>query len=176
MKSRSLKHFVVLTGVYFMLSTCLYAQKPDWSPFLPLIGSWVGEGGGKPGLATGGFSYTFDLDKNILTRRNFAQYPAAEGRPAARHDDLLIIYPALEGGFSAIYFDNEGHTIQYRVSFEKDSSAIVFTSTNSSGPRFRLTNKLLATDYMKIIFEFSPGGAAPLQTYIEAEARKNDLK
>jgi hypothetical protein len=175
MKNNSLTNLIRLMGIYILLSTCLYAQKPDWSPFLPLVGSWVGEGGGKPGVANGGFTYTFDLDKNILTRRNFAQYPAAEGRPASRHDDLLIIYPVQQSGFSAIYFDNEGHTIQYNVSFEKDSSTFVFTSTNSAGPKFRLTNKLLSPDYMKIVFEFSPGGAAPMQTYIEAEARKTSL-
>ena len=57
------------------------------------------------------------------------------------HEDLLIVYPAPSGpGFRAIYFDNEGHTIPYRVAMSPTGPSLVFESEGVAGePRFRLS-------------------------------------
>src|SRR5579859_5246529 len=101
--------------VALLAAASCWAQKQDpWTPFQALIGDWVGEGGGGPGQGEGGFSFQFDLRKNVLVRKNYAAYPAQNGRPAFRHDDLMIIYlDDVSKHPRAIYVDTEGHTIRY---------------------------------------------------------------
>src|SRR5262249_32328531 len=55
-----------------------------------LLGDWVSIS--QPGKATGSFSFTREVQGRVLTRRNHADYPAAKGRPASTHDDLMVIY------------------------------------------------------------------------------------
>src|SRR5215813_7620141 len=71
-----------------------------------LVGDWQGEGGGKPGQASGGgFSFTFELQGKVLVRRSFSEYAATPERPGFRHDDLMVVYQDQGGkGFRAIYF------------------------------------------------------------------------
>ena len=57
-------------------------------------------------------------------------------RTGAAHDDLMVIY--LDPGPRAIYFDSEGHTIHYRLSFPAAESA-VFDSEPAPGPAYRLS-------------------------------------
>ncbi len=81
-----------------------------------LVGSWAGEGGGAPGQGSGSFSFTPDLQGKILLRKSFAEYPAANGNPAARHDDLMVVYrDGPSRRLRAIYFDSEDHTIEYDI-------------------------------------------------------------
>ncbi len=73
----------------------------------PLIGEWRGEGSGEPGKGSGVFSFKADLDNHILVRKSHSEYPAANGRPATIHDDLMVIYlEAANAPSKAIYFDN----------------------------------------------------------------------
>ena len=83
----------------------------DWQPLQFLIGNWTGEGSGTPGNGAGAFSFEPDLQRHILVRKSFAEYPPANGKPAYRHDDLLIVYRE-DGQLRAIYFDNEDHVIR----------------------------------------------------------------
>src|SRR6185369_15387659 len=131
---------VLLVACTFLLIAPARAQHSNelnWDPFRFLLGDWVGEGSGKPGEATGGFSFSFDLEKKILVRRNSANYPAAKDKPAYSHTDLMIIYQEAASNVTrAIYFDNEGHIINYAAAFSKDNSRLVFTSEPSaSAPR-----------------------------------------
>jgi hypothetical protein len=90
----------------------------NWEPFRFLIGEWTGKGSGSPGEAGGAFSFSFDLEEKILVRRNRADYPATKEKPAYSHTDLMVIYK--EGPATrAIYFDNEGHIINYAVTVSK---------------------------------------------------------
>lgn len=100
---------------------------PDpWADWKFLLGEWAaGESSGVPGQASkGSFTLAPDLNGKILVRKNHAEYPPANGRPAIVHDDLMIIYRAA-GATRAFYSDNEGHVIQYRISFSADLKKIV---------------------------------------------------
>src|SRR5215831_7558904 len=92
-------------------------EKSDpWAAYRFLLGEWVGEGDGKPGQGSGGFSFATELDGKVLVRKNRNHIPAANGRPAATHEDLLVVYRGTDGKRNkAIYFDNEDHVIQYDV-------------------------------------------------------------
>ncbi len=148
------------------------AKAPDWSAWQPLLGEWVGEGTGAPGEGSGGFAYAADLQGRVIVRRNFADYPAAGGRPAFSHSDLMVIYQEPSGAVRADYFDNEGHVIRYGASWSPDGRAVTFVSDAVAGaPRYRLTQALAGADRMTIRFEIaSPAAPDSFRTYIEARA------
>ncbi len=143
---------------------CLHAE--DWGPLQFLVGEWTGEGSGQPGESSAGsFSFAPDLQGTILVRKSFAEYPAANGRPASRHDDLTIVYrDSASKQLRATYWDNEGHVIQYRV--EPAAGGAVFSSD-----QYRLTYTAVEKNQVKIKFEVAQPGKGFI-TYIEARARK----
>ena len=135
---------ILLTISILLLSISSFAQRnTTWAKWEWLIGEWQGEGTGKPGAGTGTFSFKPDLDEKILVRKSHSEYPATPGKPEVIHDDLMIIYSDYSGTPSkAIYFDNEGHTINYLITYITD--AIVMTSEKvTNAPVFRLTYSLL---------------------------------
>ncbi len=146
----------------------------DWSAYQFLVGEWVGEGAGSPGEGTGGFTFSFDLQKRILVRTNFAEYPAMNGRPAFRHDDLMVVHQEPGKPVSAEYFDNEGHVIHYTVTISGDGKSFLFVSDSSSSePRYRLTNTKEGDDKLVITFEIAPPGKPDaFRQYIKASARR----
>jgi hypothetical protein len=139
------------------------------------MGFWVGEGSGDPGKGSGRFSFALDLDEKILVRRHHAEFPAAGGRPAASHDDLLITYRSEpDKATKAIYFDNEGHVIHYTASFSSDGRNLTFLSdATTAGPRFRLSYTAGQDGELLIKFEIAPpGNPDAFKTYVEGKARR----
>jgi hypothetical protein len=105
-----------------------------WKKLDFLAGQWIGVAGAKEtplGPGQGTFSFQPELNHKILVRRNQARYDSG-----VSHDDLMIIY--LEGAPRAIYFDTEGHTIHYRLTFPAPES-VVFDSEPGPGPAYRLS-------------------------------------
>ena len=148
---------------------------PAWTALAQLTGEWVGDGDGAPGQGSGAFRFTSELQGRVYVRKNFAEYPAAAGRAAFRHDDLLVVYRPEDGGAPrATYWDNEGHVIEYTVSVSEDRKTIVFVSAAADKqPRFRFTYEFTGKSAMKIRFEIAPPGAPEkFQRYIEAGAKK----
>jgi hypothetical protein len=143
----------------------------DWGPVQFLVGNWVGEGGGQPGQGTGVFSFSPDLQGKILVRKNFAEYPAASGRPAFRHDDLMIVYrDEATHGLRATYFDSEEHVIPYTV--KASEGGVIFVSEGApSSTRFRMTYTSTGKDTLKIKFEIAAPGKE-FAPYIEAAAHR----
>jgi hypothetical protein len=166
-KKRVLALFL-LVGFY---SLCYGQSSITWSKFDWLMGEWVGEGTGQPGQGNGTFTFNFDLDKKILVRKSHSQYPKAENKPEIIHDDLMVIYPDFSGEPSkAIYFDNEGHTINYSVVCSEKS--IVFTSSKMPNvPVFRLSYTLLENNMINTKFEMSRDGDKFI-TYVEGKSKK----
>jgi hypothetical protein len=156
-----------------VMAGTLAARDAAWQPLAWLEGEWVGEGAGEPGQAAGGSTFRFDLQDRVLVRTNRAEYPASKERPAFSHQDLMVIYrePA-DGPFRAIYFDNEGHVIHYRVG-TAGGGALEFLSEPGAGPRYRMTYSRTAPDGLAIRFGIAPAGEAEaFRTYVEATLHK----
>jgi hypothetical protein len=140
------------------LSALPQSSADQWRDWKFLLGEWTaGESNGIPGQASkGSFSLTPDLDGKILVRKNHAEYPAANGRPAIVHDDLMIVYRE-SGAAKAFYSDNEGHVIRYNVSISSDKKRIVFLGEKNPGmPQYKLTYEDLRPGAAKILFEIAP--------------------
>jgi hypothetical protein len=151
------------------------ADDDAWNPYRFLAGEWTADGSGEPGKGSGRFSFAWDLNEKVLVRRNRAEYPAAEGRPAMKHEDLMVIYrPDPDGPAKAIYFDSEGHVINYAVTFSDDKRTLTFLSDAvPAAPRFRLSYTKGADDSMKIKFEIAPPGKPDgFKTYLQGDARR----
>lgn len=114
-KALSLAAILLFSGVLAFSQN----DKPSWDSWKIVIGDWAGTGTGDPGQGSGGFSFKPDLQGSVLVRKSHSEYPASQGRPAIVHDDLMVVY-AEQGRTRAIYFDNEGHVVNYTPSFSPD--------------------------------------------------------
>lgn len=163
---------VILTIAFFeILTTCLGQQNPTWDKWSWLIGDWAGEGSGQPGVGGGTFTFKTDLDMKILVRNSHSEYPASGTRPMLIHNDLMIIYPDYMGNpVKAIYFDNEGHTINYSISY-LDQSIELTSDKILNFPVFRLTYTLLENGMVNTKFEMSQDGEK-FSTYIEGKSKR----
>lgn len=147
-----------------------------------LLGEWEGRGGGGPGQGSGWFSFIPDLQQKVMVRRNHSDYPAAEGRPAYSHDDLMVVYPQAAGRPpQAIYFDSEGHVIRYQVRLEPAEpagspnrpAAVFLSDAAPPAPRFRLTYQVTGPDTLDLTFEIAPPDKPDaFARYITASARR----
>jgi hypothetical protein len=155
------------------MSFCSGQGNPAWDKWDWLIGTWKGEGSGQPGQGGGTFSFTFDLNKNVIVRKSHSEYPAADNKPLIIHDDLMVVYHNPGGGpDKAIYFDNEGHTINYTVNYQVKS--IVMTSDKlPQTPVFRLVYTLLENEKVNTRFEMSQDGEK-FTPYVEGKSKKAD--
>jgi hypothetical protein len=149
------------------------AKGDPWEPFRFLIGEWVGEG--KEGQGTGFFSLAPDLQGKVLVRKNHADLPAGNSRPAGVHDDLMVIYKSEDGkSAKAIYFDSEDHVINYTVTFSTDKQTLTFISAAAPhAPRFRLSYEKEADDRVGIKFEVAPPEKPEeFKVYLDGKAKK----
>jgi len=167
-----MKTRLALIATLLILTTICYGQQDkNWDKWIWLIGDWKGEGGGQPGQGGGTFSFSFDLDKNIIVRKSHSEYPATENKPKITHDDLMIVYvDAIDSSIKAIYFDNEGHIINYSV-VNTDKSITLTSFKTSNAPIFRLTYDLLQNGMVNTRFEMSRDGVN-FMTYVEGKSRK----
>jgi len=153
------------------------AASVNWDSLKFLLGKWVGEGTaetGQPG--TGYCSFEAGLQEKVLVRKNHSEYPAANGRPAISHDDLMIIYPdGARQQLRAFYTDNEGNVIHYTVTASSDGKGAVFLSDAEPGaPGYRLTYKLTEPDHITITFEMAPPGKPDrFEKFIEGKMRRS---
>jgi len=146
-----------------------------WDQMRPLVGQWKASGSGAPGQGEGKFSFAFDLQNRVLVRKSHTDYPAAQGRPAFAHDDLMVIYlDEASHKLRADHFDNEGHVIRYAADISQDGRVITFVSDPApSQPRFRLTYTARGNDKMDIKFEIAtPDAPDKFKVYVEGSASK----
>lgn len=158
-------------ALFGVMTICSSQAASRWAGWDWLTGTWTGEGGGQPGQGSGTFSFSFDLDSNILVRKSHSEYPATSGSRKVNHDDLMIVY-INQGGTAdrAVYFDNEGHTIFYSVSFKENS--ITLTSDKSgNAPVFRLVYERLDNETVNTRFEMSQDGVK-FMPYVEGKSKR----
>lgn len=162
---------IILTVATFCFFTTSFGQQNFiWNKWENYIGNWIGEGSGIPGQGSGTFSFTLDLDKNVLIRKSHSEYPSTEGKVQI-HDDLMIIYlDTKKNPSKAIYFDNEGHTINYQISYT--DKAIILTSERiPNSPVCRLVYSMDDNDTCNTQFELSQDGTK-FTPYIEGKSKR----
>jgi hypothetical protein len=134
--------------------TAPVALDARWAAFEPLLGDWDATGNDPTGPSIGHFSLAPELGGKILVRHSVNE------SKTGKHDDLMIIYDAAR----AIYFDNEGHTINYAVTASPDR--LVFLSDEQAGaPRFRLTYMVAGNDGT-VQFDIAPPGSPDFRPYV----------
>lgn len=159
---------IAFTG---FLTNCYAQQSYTWDKWSWLMGEWIGEGSGQPGQGGGTFSFKPDLNEKVLLRKSHSEYPSREGSPTIVHDDLMIIYPDNSGSSTkAVYFDNEGHTIFYSISYP-DKSIVLTSDKVPDLPTFRLIYTLLDDQTVNTRFEISRDGEHFIP-YIEGKSKK----
>jgi hypothetical protein len=142
-----------------------------------LIGSWGAAGGGQPGQAAGAAEFSRSLQDRVIIRTSFAEYPAAGGRPASRHDDLMVIYAGAQGAIRADYWDSEGHLIRYAVHAAAPGKAVFVSDTVSGEPRYRLTYEIDPSGTLKGEFAIAPPATPEaFQPYLSWTSRKSPSK
>jgi hypothetical protein len=165
-----MRSLLVALGLALACGSTVSAAQPAWSGLRWLEGDWSAQGGGGPGRASGGFSFHAEAGGQVLVRRNFADYPAQDGKPASRHDDLMVIY-AEGDSTKATYWDSEGQTIRYAVTTPAPGEA-VFVSEAAQGPRFRLSYHATVQG-LEGRFEIAPPSAREVfKTYLTWTAVK----
>ncbi len=144
----------------------------DWDRLEFLIGDWVSPVSGQPGQGIAGYStFSYALDRKIIVRNSRAEFAPAPGEEKGLvHDDLLISYQQPgETKLRAVYFDNEGHIIFYRVLFPDAQPGVVFESEGTEmSPQARLVYTTEADG--TLVTEFSvalPGG--PLLSHVKGK-------
>jgi len=167
MKIKAILIFTLITTV-----STVYAQKTvSFDKWNWLIGTWIGEGNGQPGHGGGSFSFSAMLDNNILVSKSHSEYPAKDNKPEIIHEDLMVIYGELKGNPSkAIYFDNEGHTINYQITYG-DNTIVLTSDKMPDTPIFRLSYSFIDTETVNTKFEISNDGEK-FFTYIEGKSKK----
>jgi hypothetical protein len=139
------------------LAVSAHAQsRADLSAFDFLLGDW--DAIGLPAGESGAFNFSRAVQDRIIVRTNYAKYPARDGKPATRHDDLMVIF--VEGdALKADYFDSEQHVIHYVIQ-PRGPNDVVFVSQAKTGePRYRLSYALAANGQLKGSFEIAPAEA-----------------
>ncbi len=153
----------------------VWAAAPDaWSSLQFLLGDW--DAVAKPGEPAGWSSFTSEAGGRVIVRRNHAEYPASQGRPAGVHDDLLVIYREGDpAAVRAIYFDNEKHVIHYALEAAADGRAVFVSEAAPNAARFRLSYTKLPDGRLSGKFEIAPPGKPDaFGTYLEWVAQKRD--
>lgn len=131
------------------------ALDPALDPMRPLVGTW--EGSDPARRSSGQFSLVPDVGGKVLLRRN------VNVSPEGKHEDLMIVFPS-PAGLRAVYFDNEGHTIQYAVTASADRIEMLSDETPGA-PRFKLTYDRHGTDELVIDFAIAMSGTTELKRY-----------
>lgn len=117
----------------------LHAQSnASWNKLDFLLGDWTGVAGEQDtpvGAGQGAFSFKPELKQHIVVRRSKAHYALG-----VEHDDLMVIYlEDLNSAPRAIYFDTEGHVIQYTLNFPSPERVVFESDGTQAGPKYRLT-------------------------------------
>jgi hypothetical protein len=142
-------------------------------PLAFLVGEWPSSGAGQPGTTSGAAVFARSLQDRVIVRTSYAEYPGAPGQPVSRHDDLMVIFAAPEGGARADYYDNEGHVIRYAVQVPAPGRAVFLSEAGAGQPRFRLSYALDSAGVLEGEFAISPPGAPEaFKPYLTWKSRK----
>ena len=162
-----------LSPVFLMLivsTGMMQAEGPtSLAPFQFLLGEW--EGIGDQAGATGGFTFASGVQEHVIVRTNYSNTPPSDGKPASRHDDLMVIYVDA-GVVKAEYFDSEGHVIRY-VAEARTGQVVFLSEIKAAEPRYRLTYARGSATTLNGTFDIAPPGKPEaFARYLSWTARK----
>jgi len=121
----------------------------DLSALNFLLGDW--DAIDLPKGESGAFNFSLAVQDRIIVRTNYAKYPAHDGTPARRHDDLMVIF--VDGdALKADYFDSEQHVIHYVVQPAGPRDVVFVSEPKAGEPRYRLSYGLAANGQLKGTF------------------------
>src|SRR5690242_19754514 len=109
---------VAIGILYAFLAVPSHAAEDPWQSLRFLIGTWEAktQDGSAGASSTGTYSFSLTLQNHVLARHTAAGECKAPSDFNCAHNDLLYVYRRSTGApLEAIYFDNEGHVIQYTV-------------------------------------------------------------
>jgi hypothetical protein len=156
--------------VVIALTGTARAENPaTLASFQFLLGKW--EGVGDQAGATGGFTFAPGVQDRVIVRTNYSNTPASDGKPASRHDDLMVIYVDA-GVVKADYFDSESHVIRY-VAEARPGAVVLVSEITAAEPRYRLTYTRASATMLNGTFEVAPPGKPDsFSPYLSWTARK----
>jgi len=116
----------------------------------------------------------------VLVRHSQTAFAPSGGPPAGVYDDLMVIYAAAEDDQPrAVYFDSQGHKIDYAAAaWSADGNELTFVSKASPGsPRFRLVYKKIDAQTISVSFEIAPPGeSVAFKQHLWGRLRRSDRK
>jgi hypothetical protein len=144
------------------------AQPDPWRPLRFLVGTWDAktEGGSAGASAVGAYTFQLELKNHVLARHTMSEGCKAPADFNCDHGDLLYVYAdRTTQALRAIYFDNEGHVINYDVTTPAPDTALFLSSASQPGPQFRLSYTLKA-GVMRGEFQLKMPGQTTFTPYL----------
>ena len=146
-------------------------KRSDFDPVAFLLGEWKPASGSSAKVSAKAPETVFHpaLEGQVIVREIRSGKKAAD---ASRHD-LLVIYRDDEAnGLRALYFDEDGHTIQYTVA-ATGMNEITFLSQDSFGkPRYRLSYRLDSKENLLGELDVAAPNNATFKTHQRWTARR----
>ena len=139
----------ILVGLIILATLPIYAAAPDLNRLSFLIGTWDADGG------AGSATFERSLNNHVIVRKSWATVPASGGKPASRHEDLLIIFPYGDH-LRAAYYDSNGYVVGYEVTTPGKNSVVLVSDAMQGVPRARLTYNLGTNGVLAAKVEYAP--------------------
>lgn len=172
-------HFAAPVLVAALAAAPTPSDKPDpWRPVRGLLGSWVGEARGEPGIGNSEREYRFTLRDRFIQVDGKSTYPPQEKNPKGEvHEEVgFMSYDRAAGKLVLRQFHVEGfvnHYVLDRVS--EDGKTIVFLTAAienvPSGWRGRETYEIVSRDEFVETFALAPPGKE-FDTYSQTRFRR----
>jgi hypothetical protein len=144
-----------------------------WQPWQFLLGTWKGDAKGTAGEGSGEFTFKTELDGKILVATNNQEFGATSDHAAFTYHSMMVVY-LLGVDTAAIFYDNEGHVLNYSVQFSNNPRKITFTAERVAfTPRFRFSYADNGDGTLKSVFESAPADTPTVySSHVEGTVKK----